>query len=325
VSRIEGSATTSSVTKVAGVVVTPTSTSATATTVAATSATAAPTTTLSADPAADALTAMTADARALVDPGRTAAAVAHTLQLTEQSIRNVKTPRATAFAAGRLQQLAYRRLAGHPDWVPSVLAALTPPVKSIVQRNLAAADGLRSIKSGPAPDLMPGWTILSPASATKLLGWYHAAGKANGIGWQYLAAINLVETRIGRISGVSSAGAKGPMQFLPSTWKDCCTGKITDPHDAIFGAAKYLRLRGGASNIDKGIFGYNPSKGYLAAVKAYASVLVQNERAFYGYYSWQVFVSTTAGDFRLPEGYSGAGNRLAAADYGSAHPQDKAP
>ncbi len=34
--------------------------------------------------------------------------------------------------------------------------------------------------------------------------------------WYYLAAINLIETRMGRIDGLSTAGAQGPMQFLPA-------------------------------------------------------------------------------------------------------------
>jgi hypothetical protein len=42
--------------------------------------------------------------------------------------------------------------------------------------------------------------------------------------WEFLAAIHLVETRMGRIRGTSSAGSQGPMQFLPSTWKRCGRG-----------------------------------------------------------------------------------------------------
>jgi membrane-bound lytic murein transglycosylase B len=61
--------------------------------------------------------------------------------------------------------------------------------------------------------------------------------------WYFLASINLVETRMGRIHGLSTAGAQGPMQFLPSTWAACCTGDIEDAHDAIVGAATYLKMR----------------------------------------------------------------------------------
>ncbi len=43
------------------------------------------------------------------------------------------------------------------------------------------------------------------------------AEAATGVGWNYLAAVNLIETRLGSIAGTSTAGAQGPMQFLPST------------------------------------------------------------------------------------------------------------
>ena len=63
---------------------------------------------------------------------------------------------------------------------------------------------------------------------------------------QVLAAVNLVETNFNRNRAVSTAGAQGPMQFLPSTWRAYgMGGDIRDPHDAILGAANYLRASGG--------------------------------------------------------------------------------
>ena len=41
----------------------------------------------------------------------------------------------------------------------------------------------------------------------------------SGVPWNYLAAIHLIETRFGSIEGTSTAGAQGPMQFLPSTFE----------------------------------------------------------------------------------------------------------
>ena len=51
--------------------------------------------------------------------------------------------------------------------------------------------------------------------------------------WEVLAAIMLVETRMGRIHSRSSAGAQGPMQFLPATWEAYgLGGDVHDAHDA---------------------------------------------------------------------------------------------
>ena len=68
--------------------------------------------------------------------------------------------------------------------------------------------------------------------------------------------MNLVETGMGRIDGISVANAQGPMQFLPTTWAEAGIGQgnIRDPHDAIQAAARYLVRRGGLS-------GYQP-RGY---------------------------------------------------------------
>jgi len=60
--------------------------------------------------------------------------------------------------------------------------------------------------------------IVAPPPADELLGHYRAAGDEFGVDWTYLAAIHLVETRMGRIRGTSTAGAHGPMQFMPATW-----------------------------------------------------------------------------------------------------------
>ena len=63
---------------------------------------------------------------------------------------------------------------------------------------------------------LPAWRIVRPEPADELLDAYRDAEAEFGIPWKYLAAINLVETGIGRIRGTSIAGAQGPMQFMPA-------------------------------------------------------------------------------------------------------------
>ena len=112
--------------------------------------------------------------------------------------------------------------------------------------NVSAFLAFQRPPSGKPSDTLPAWQIVPPLPAEQLLAYYHEAEAATGVPWYFLASINLVETRMGRIHGLSTAGAQGPMQFLPSTWAACCTGDIEDAHDAIVGAATYLKMSGRA-------------------------------------------------------------------------------
>jgi hypothetical protein len=113
-----------------------------------------------------------------------------------------------------------------------------------------------------------------------LLPIYQAAGTAYGIPWQVLAAINEVETDYGRDLSVSSAGAEGWMQFLPSSWAeygvDANGDGFEDPYnpaDAIFTAARYLKAAGGEKNIKAAVFAYNHSQSYVDSVMLRAQLL----------------------------------------------------
>lgn len=113
-----------------------------------------------------------------------------------------------------------------------------------------------------------------------LLPIFQAAGAAYDIPWQVLAAINEVETDYGRDLSVSSAGAEGWMQFLPSSWAqygvDANGDGYKDPYnpaDAIFAAARYLRAAGGDTNIRGAIFAYNHSQQYVESVMLRAELL----------------------------------------------------
>jgi Transglycosylase SLT domain len=113
-----------------------------------------------------------------------------------------------------------------------------------------------------------------------LLPIYQAAGTAYGIPWQVLAAINEVETDYGRDLSVSSAGAEGWMQFLPSTWAqygvDANGDGFKDPYnpaDAIFTAARYLRAAGGDTNVRAAVYSYNHSQAYVDSVLLRAQLL----------------------------------------------------
>lgn len=104
------------------------------------------------------------------------------------------------------------------------------------------------------------------------LALYQQAGRDYGIAWTVLAAIGKVESDHGRNDGPSSAGALGPMQFLPSTWTTYGDGSnIDDPADAIPAAARYLLANGAPADIPAAIFAYNHSPDYVSNVLHWAS------------------------------------------------------
>ena len=119
-----------------------------------------------------------------------------------------------------------------------------------------------------------------------------------------LAAINLIETRMGRIRGDSSAGAQGPMQFIPSTWAAYGEGDVNSDHDSILAAARYLKAAGAPGNMSKAVLAYNHDARYVAAVAAYAEVMHADPAAYRGYYGWQVYVATLDGVTLLPVGWT---------------------
>lgn len=266
-------------------------------------------------------------------PADTPEGIAAQVVLIERALRDPAITADIAVRLGTLQQLVYRRLGGRAEWDEPVASRLPADVRRIYDNNVAgqryarqqaaaAAASPTTRRPTPPLDTVPAWRIVEPRPVAELIGYYREAEAATGIGWHWLAAINLVETRVGRIVGISSAGARGPMQFLPTTWAQCCTGNIDDVRDAIIGAATYLKQSGGPANMEKAVLQYNPIQSYLVSVRAYAANIRDNERAFLGYHAWQVFYTTSVGDVRLPVGYS-ADKPLPAAEYLAAHPEDR--
>ncbi len=113
-----------------------------------------------------------------------------------------------------------------------------------------------------------------------LLPIYQAAGIEYNVPWQVLAAINEIETDYGRNLSVSSAGAVGWMQFLPSTWKQYAVAAtdngVADPYnpvDAIFTAARYLQAAGASKNLSQAVFAYNHATWYVQSVLLRAKLI----------------------------------------------------
>jgi hypothetical protein len=131
--------------------------------------------------------------------------------------------------------------------------------------------------------LPPDWTRRATGVRTldepTLSSLWVRAGAAYGIPWDVLAAINKIESNLGRNMGPSSAGAVGWMQFMPETWlrwgMDATGDGIADPwdpEDAMYSAARYLAAAGAARDLPRAIFAYNHAWWYVRDVLDLAAV-----------------------------------------------------
>jgi membrane-bound lytic murein transglycosylase B len=234
------------------------------------------------------------------DPGGLAAQIV----AAEATLRDGASGEEAVGRAALAQQVAYRQLGVHPEWDAAVLAAVPPALQLSVQRQAAARREFGAMRV-PRSATPPAWRIIPPAPLAELQADYQAAAAATGVPWQYLAAVHLVETATGRIDATSTAGAQGPMQFLPATWAAYgAGGDIHNTRDAIFTAARYLAANGGATDIRPALWRYNHSDHYVLGVVLYGDIIAEHPLALRALYHWGVWYRTTTGDLYLPVGYA---------------------
>lgn len=209
-----------------------------------------------------------------------------------------KPPRALVLQT-LYQQRMYRKMTAKPKLARRTQNRLGGRMRAMVRGNVFAGTRLRSmIKTPLSPDATLRVGGFRPAG--ELLRYYKKAQRRFGVHWQVLASINMIESKFGRVKSTSWAGAQGPMQFMPPTWDAYgMGGDVRDPHDAIMGAANYLRASGAPDRYRSAVWNYNHSYAYVDAVMAYARRMMAQPREFYAYYNWQVYILTTAGDKRL--------------------------
>jgi hypothetical protein len=135
---------------------------------------------------------------------------------------------------------------------------------------------------------LPVTTTVTSGTPTSYLALYRdsAAKYCPGLSWTVLAAIGQIESDHGANNGPSSAGALGPMQFLPSTWAVWGTDgfgqtgppNIMNPLDAVPSAARLLCADGaaaGGASLAAAIYDYNHANWYVTEVLDLASEYAQ--------------------------------------------------
>jgi hypothetical protein len=232
-----------------------------------------------------------------------ATALLEQLVMAERAVRDpAVTGRELAYM-GHLQQLVYFRLIERADLRDTVFSGIPKDLRRAADLNIAAGANLWLWDSTHVTEL-PQWRIVPAPPIFDLLTYYREAEVEFGVPWYYLAAINLVETRMGRIRGDSYAGAQGPMQFMPKTWDAYGDGDVNDARDAILAAGRYLHATGAPEHMERAIWMYNHDNEYVDAVMKYGEVMRDDPSAFRGFYGWQVYFVTANGTVFLPEGWS---------------------
>jgi membrane-bound lytic murein transglycosylase B len=195
--------------------------------------------------------------------------------------------------AMRSEQAVVYWLAGHQDQEQAFLqrasGARITGLADVVQglRALWRLGGVRD------PERMTPRQIRPFAGTTpldELVQDYRSAASSQGIDWTYLAAINYVESDFGRNDGPSGSGALGPMQFLPSTWREYGQGgDIMNPGDAIPAAARFLRDAGAPEDYDRAIYRYNHDADYVTAVNHLAAAIRADPLWLSRLYCWNTY------------------------------------
>ncbi len=154
------------------------------------------------------------------------------------------------------------------------IATLTAAVRRVLGRAAKVVVLRHDLPASPvAPGQISSYLQLFQASAAKY---------CPAMSWTVLAAIGQIESADGANIGPSSAGALGPMQFMPATWAawgidgfgQTGSPDIMNPLDAVPSAARMLCADGAAAGTAAGlrqaVFAYNHADWYVNEVLALA-------------------------------------------------------
>ena len=190
----------------------------------------------------------------------------------------------------RQEEIRVYELASYSSVESSVIPLLPANVSRPVEDAIAGLHSLYSLAGFDQYYLVHAHFVFPYANAApvaSLRGYYAEAQRKYGVDASYLASINFIESSFGRNNGPSSAGALGPMQFVPSTWSNWGQGgNINDPHDAIMAAARYLVHYGAPGDMRTAIFHYNLDYDYVDAVEFFARAIRADPAWLDRFYYW---------------------------------------
>jgi hypothetical protein len=194
---------------------------------------------------------------------------------------------AAAVDAEAREQLIELRLAGDERLYRVVIAALPGRLRRDVDDDVQAHRELAGIApKAEGPPIRLGAAL--PLARLRRL--YRGGLRRSGVAWQLLAAVNFVETDFGRLREPSASGARGPMQFMPATWREYGRGDVDAPRAAILAAARFLHAAGAPGDPRAALHRYNPSEAYVNAVLRFAARIRRDPAGLAALYARRLFV-----------------------------------
>jgi hypothetical protein len=222
-------------------------------------------------------------------------------QLTGKARLTLTFGASASLGIGEVDMLVNTQVSRQLGLVHSVAALISAPALSIkaltadVDKVVGPTARTASLRQQEVPAASPTVTPTqsSVPAASGLPSSYlqlfqeSAADYCPGLSWTVLAAIGQIESGDGSNDGPSSAGALGPMQFLPSTWAiwgidgfgQTGSPNIMNPYDAVPSAARMLcadGAAGGGNSLANAIFDYNHATWYVDDVLALAAQYAEN-------------------------------------------------
>ncbi len=212
-------------------------------------------------------------------------------QLAGATTRTVRFGAAASLGIEGVDLLVDTQLSAQLGLVHRVAALISAPGVSLtkliaeVKTVLGPSGEIVSLRQQQLPVTKPSSSQL-PTTYLQLFQ-DSAADYCPGLSWTVLAAIGQIESADGTNDGPSSAGALGPMQFLPSTWAiwgidgfgQTGAPNIMNPYDAVPSAARMLCADGaaaGGASLSAAIFDYNHADWYVSEVLALAAEYAQD-------------------------------------------------
>jgi hypothetical protein len=212
-------------------------------------------------------------------------------QLTGSRTRTLRFGAAASLGIGGVDLLVNTQVSGDLGLVHRVAALISAPGAGLtklmakVSKVLGPSGKIVSLRQ----QQLPVAKVTSGQLPTTYLQLFQASAAqyCPGLSWTVLAAIGQIESADGTNNGPSTAGALGPMQFMPSTWAawgingfgEKGTPDIMNPYDAVPSAARMLCADGAASGrgaLSAAIFDYNHATWYVNEVLALAAEYAQD-------------------------------------------------